>query len=80
MDVQHPVTIELTPDEQQLLAKINFDPDTFQRGDKLYETIQQSCAAAKLLAVSLLERDAVAYSTPKRFMAAFGDMTFWNIC
>lgn len=56
MNDQRPRKIELTDEEETLLAQINFHP---QHDGKLHETLKISCAAAALLADSILSRKVV---------------------
>lgn len=56
MNNQRPKKIELTTEEETLLAQINFHP---QNDGKLHEILQISCAVAARLANSILSRKVV---------------------
>jgi hypothetical protein len=57
--VKPPATIELTEAERALAAQIDFDPDRMRLHGRFDEVLEESCTAAKQLAMSLLERKAI---------------------
>jgi hypothetical protein len=72
MDTQLPNHIELTVQEQELLERIEFEPHRMGLGQRFEEVVRESCAAAKALTLSLLERSAIppirwAYFTDARY-------------
>ncbi|MHC5057053.1 MAG: hypothetical protein ACYTKD_20440 [Planctomycetota bacterium] len=54
-----PSVVVLTAEEESLLARIDFNPDQFALGGNSHDVMSESCAAAKTLTLSLLERDAI---------------------
>lgn len=59
MTVSAPNHVELTERERELIARIDFDPHEMRLHGRFEEVLEESCVAAKDLALSLLGRDAI---------------------
>ncbi len=57
MNVTAPATIGLTPEEQELVRRIDFTPNTLSAD--FHRVLEESCAAAAPLTKSLLKRQAI---------------------